>query len=177
MNAPIFPARMARKFTTADVFKMVESGVLTPDERVELIEGELALMSPKHNKHEWLKNRLVEWLAARKPRDLILAVESTLFLDEGTFVEPDIMLYPRHILPEDVRGPDVKLLIEIADASLAFDLGRKAALYAQHGVAPYWVIDAETKTTHMHDAGGVRVIAADAALEGLAAGLVLAALT
>ncbi|MDX2238002.1 MAG: Uma2 family endonuclease [Hyphomonadaceae bacterium] len=177
MNAPIFPARMARKFTTVDVFKMVESGVLAPDERVELIEGELALMSPKHNKHEWLKNRLVRWLNRKVPDSLIVAVESTLYLTDDTFVEPDIMIYPDHILPEDVRGPDVKPLIEIADSSLAFDLGRKAALYAQHGVSPYWVIDAETKTTHVHDAGGVRVIAADAALEGFAAGLVLAALT
>lgn len=176
MNAPIAPARMARKFTTQDVFKMVEGGVLRPDERVELIEGELALMSPKHNKHEWLKVRLNMWLAKRLPPGLVIAVESTLYLAENTFVEPDIMIYPEHILPEDVRGPDVQLLIEIADSSLAFDLGPKAALYAKHGVDPYWVINAETKDTHVFAGAAARVIAPDAMLEGFAAGLALSSL-
>ncbi len=50
-------------------------------------------------------------LAARKPRDLRLGVETSLYLDERTFVEPDLCLYPKQILPEDVRGRDVLLAV------------------------------------------------------------------
>lgn len=170
MNAPLIPAEMRRRFTTADVERMVETGLIRPQERVELIEGELALMSPKHNRHEWVKVRLNEWLVRRLPSDLILAPETTLYLSERTFVEPDLLIYPRHILPEDVRGPDVTLLIEIGDSSLDFDLNAKAALYARHGIAHYWAVDAETLAAHVHEAPGedgyaaVRVADKDEAL-------------
>jgi len=181
MNAPLIPAEMRRRFTTADVERMVETGLIRPQERVELIEGELALMSPKHNRHEWVKVRLAEALTPfMKPNGLILAVETTLYLSERTFVEPDLLIYPRHILPEDVRGPDVTLLIEIGDSSLDFDLNAKAALYARHGIAHYWAVDAETLAAHVHEAPGedgyaaVRVADKD---EALAAPFVREALT
>jgi Uma2 family endonuclease len=186
MNAPVIPAPMRRRFTTADVLRMAETGLLKPQERVELIDGELTLMSPKHNKHEWLKARLVRWLSRRLPDELILAVESTLYLDERSFVEPNLMIYCADLMPEDVRGPDVRLAIEIADSSLAFDLNVKAPLYARHGVAHYWAIDAETLQTTLHAApggdgyGDVRTLAKDAALAlpfALEATLSLGALT
>jgi Uma2 family endonuclease len=150
MNAPFIPSGMRRRFTTEDVLRMVETGVLHPDERVELIEGELTLMSPKHNRHEWLKNRTVRWLVPRLPSDLILAVESTLYLSKPSFSEPDLLVYPDRLNSEDVRGPDVDLLIEIGDSSLGYDLNTKAPLYADHGVRHYWVMDAQTLTTHVH---------------------------
>src|SRR5215813_13459340 len=98
MNAPFVPDNRRWRFTTADVIRMVETGLLGRDQRVELIEGELAMMSPKHNRHEWLKARLNVWLARRLPPGLVLAVESTLYLAAQTFVEPDIMTYPEDIL-------------------------------------------------------------------------------
>jgi len=55
---------------------------------------------------------------------------------------------------EHVRGRDVLLLIEIADTSLHYDLGEKAALYRQHGVRDYWVIDLVSRQTHVHRLGG-----------------------
>jgi Uma2 family endonuclease len=153
MNAPIIPPLERRRFTTEDVFRMVAAGVIKPDERVELIEGELRGMSPKHNKHEWLKARLAEWLTPHmRPRGPILAQESTLYLDARTFVEPDFIIYRRDIMPEDVRGGDVELAIEIGDTSLKFDLKTKALLYARYGIRHYWAIDAETLTTHVHSA-------------------------
>lgn len=170
VNAPVIPAQMRRRFTTAEVLRMAETGLLKPQERVELIEGELTLMSPKHNKHEWLKARLVRWLSRRLRDELILAVESTLYLDERSFVEPDLMVYRANLMPEDVRGPDVLLAIEVSDSSLAFDLNVKAPLYARHGVPLYWAIDAETLETTLHAApgetgyGDVRTLAKDAAL-------------
>ena len=41
-----------------------------------------------------------------------------------------------------MNAATAKLVVEIADSSLAYDLGRKAKLYARFGIAELWVIDA-----------------------------------
>lgn len=67
-----------------------------------------------------------------------------------TFVEPDLCLYPKRFLPEDVRGPDLLLVIEVAGSSLGYDKGLKGRLYASHGVQELWVIDAATRVIWIH---------------------------
>jgi Uma2 family endonuclease len=138
------------RFTTADVFKMIETGVLRDDDKVELIYGELVAMNAKKNDHELVKNLLIAHLARSARRELFLAAESTLYLRDDLFVEPDLMLYARGLLPEDVRGRDVALLIEVAEESLRRDLTEKAEICARHGVAEYWVIDAVRRRTTVH---------------------------
>lgn len=129
---------------------MVDSGIIAEDENFELIEGELVPMSSKGNQHEVIKSALAETFALNKARDLRLGVETSLYLDERTFVEPDLCLYPRRILPEDVKGSDVLLAIEVAGASLGYDRGLKARIYAKHGVRELWVVDAKTRETWVH---------------------------
>lgn len=50
----------------------------------------------------------------------------------------------------DLRGPDVLLVVEVADSSLSYDLLVKAPLYAAHGVREYWVVDAVRQTVRVH---------------------------
>lgn len=64
--------------------------------------------------------------------------------------DPDFYLYPAHLRAEDVRGPDVLLVIEISDPTLSYDLGRKAKDYRKHGVRGYWVLDVNKRETHVH---------------------------
>lgn len=139
-----------RSFTVAEIRRMVEAGIIAEDENFELIEGELVPMSPKGNQHEVIKAALIRVLARHAPDDLRLAVETSLYLDERTFVEPDLCLYPKRILPEDVKGSDVLLAIEVAASSMTYDRGLKARLYARHGVHELWVIDAATRDTWVH---------------------------
>jgi Uma2 family endonuclease len=160
-----------RSFTVAEIRRMVEAGIIAEDENFELIEGELVPMSPKGNQHEVIKAALNEILAARKPGNLRLGVETSLYLDERTFVEPDLCLYPKPILPEDVAGRDVLLAIEVAGSSMSYDRGLKARIYARHGVAELWVVDAVTRATWVHRQpqadgqwGSVERVAADAPL-------------
>jgi len=164
-----------RSFTVAEIRRMVEAGIIAEDESFELIEGELVPMSPKGNQHEVIKAALNEILAAHKPRDLRLAVETSLYLDERTFVEPDLCLYPKRILPEDVEGRDVLLAVEVAASSMAYDRGLKARIYARHGIRELWVVDAATRETWVHREpatdgqwGSVERIAADAPLAAAA---------
>ena len=152
MNAPVRPSAdlPRRLFTTQDVFRMVEAGVMQEDENVELIEGELVVMSAKKNDHEIFKSALIRWLARNASDDLILGVETTLYLTEMLFVEPDLMLYPKTFKPQELSGGDVTLLIEVSDDSLSRDLGLKAAIYADHGVRDYWVVDVEARRVIVH---------------------------
>ena len=62
----------------------------------------------------------------------------------------DLCIYDRKLMLEDVKGPDLLLVIEVADSTLAFDLGPKAQLYASYGVQELWVVNARTRTTTVH---------------------------
>lgn len=139
-----------RQFTVADVLAMQEAGILA-DGHCELLGGELVTMAAKRNDHELVKNGLVEFLMRRLPRAMRAMVKSTLFLSDHEAPEPDIMVYPRQLLPEAVRGTDVVLVVEVATESLRQDLGVKAVLYARAGVAAYWVVDARTRRVHVHE--------------------------
>lgn len=146
LDAPTLPRH---RFTVADVHAMQAAGVIH-DGQVELLGGELVTMAAKKNEHEIIKNDLVAWLIRNLPQHLRVAVESTLYLDGANAPEPDILVYPRAIPPEEVRGSDVVLLVEVATESLRQDLGFKADLYARHGVGLYWVVDASLMQAHVH---------------------------
>jgi Uma2 family endonuclease len=141
---------LRRSFTVAEIRRMVEAGILAEDENFELIDGEVVPTSPKGNQHEVIKSALTEMLISLKSPELRLGVESTLYLDDRTFVEPDLCLYPKRILPEDVNGSDVVLAIEVAASSMGYDRGLKARLYARHGINEFWVVDAATRDTWVH---------------------------
>ena len=91
-------------------------------------------MSPKGARHEPLKMELNEHFQKMKADDLRVVPETTLRLDDQSFVEPDFCIFPRSIAPGDMRGYDVLLAIEIADTSLRYDLGRKISVYAAYGI-------------------------------------------
>ena len=131
-----------RRFTVAEIEAMVAAGVMDEGERVELIGGELVPMSPKGNQHEVVKTALLDrWYRAR-PQDCILTPETTFRLSEDTYLEPDVVIYSRAEGLKSLSGPNALLVVEIADSSLRYDMGRKAALYASFGVRELWVIDA-----------------------------------
>ena len=153
MNIPVTQAAdgLARRaFTVKDILRMVETGILSEDERFELIKGEIVPMSPKGNRHEVIKLALIEIFVTETPKDVRVGVESTLYLSDDTFLEPDLSLYPRRILPADVRGTDILLAIEVADSTLGYDRGLKARLYASYGAQELWVIDAAKRRTFVH---------------------------
>ena len=138
-----------RRFTVAEVEAMVVAGVMEEDERVELIGGELVPMSPKGNQHEVVKVALLRRWYRAAPQDYELAPETTFRLSEDTYLEPDVVVYRRAEGLRGLSGSSVLLVVEIADSSLRYDIGRKAALYASFGVRELWVIDAVKLTARI----------------------------
>lgn len=139
-----------RRFTVAELEQMVAAGILDEDERIELIGGEVVPMSPKGRQHEIVRVALNLYWARRLPDDLEFATETTFRLDLDTCVEPDFVFYPKASGIVGLTPATARLVIEIADSSLSYDLGRKAQLYAMFGIAELWVIDAAKLTTRMH---------------------------
>ena len=99
-------------------------------------------MSPKGSRDEVVKTALLDRWYRRRPDDVALTPETTFRLSEDTYLEPDVVVYERASGLAGLSGASALLVVEIADASLRFDLGRKATLYASFGVRELWVVDA-----------------------------------
>jgi Uma2 family endonuclease len=136
-----------RRFTLAEVEAMVEAGIIDPDERFELIGGELVPMASKGIQHESVKVALLDhWVRAR-PETCRVAPETTFRLSDDTFLEPDFVIYPTATKLKGLSQSNVLLVVEVAGASRYYDKGRKAEIYASFGVRELWVIDAVHRTT------------------------------
>lgn len=142
------PARL--RWTAAELEEMFKSGVLHPEERVELIDGEIIAMNAKGNRHEIVRSELALFWARRCPENVKLAQEPGFNLHEHEQPQPDILIFPAALFVPYVRGPQALLVVEVSDSSLSLDLNVKAPKYAQFCVREYWVVDAETLTTTVH---------------------------
>src|SRR5262245_31772080 len=139
------------RWTLAEFERLIEVGILTEDDRVELIQGELVPMAAKGNRHELVRDELMNWMIRRFPQTLRLSSEIG-WRPPGadTYVEPDLLICPRALKGVTVVPAEVLLAIEVAHSSLRFESTTKAKLYAALGVRDDWVVDAEALTTRVH---------------------------
>ncbi len=140
------------KITGAEFDSMVERGAFDGigPRKIELIRGELLFMNPAGPIHDDYIDYLTRW-----------SVESTRSMEANIRVqcgfvcvdnrpEPDILwLKPRRYGRTRPTAADVMLLIEVSDSSLANDLSEKADIYAESGVAEYWVVDVPASRIHV----------------------------
>lgn len=148
-----------RAFTVDEVWRMIEARIIDPDEKFELIDGEIVPMNAAEGSpHLRLKIALNRYLVRHLDDAFNVAPDSTLYLSGyrrgRTFVEPDLYVFPAAIDLDDLDGAGVSLAIEISDSTLAYDLRRKPRIYARHGVPELWVIDVARMVTHVHRAPG-----------------------
>jgi Uma2 family endonuclease len=139
------------RLTVADYHQMAEAGILGPDDRVELIVGEVLDMSPIGSLHAALVRAVSRWLAEATAARAVVAVQDPIRLDDLSEPQPDIALVrPRadFYATAHPTAADVFLVVEVAETSLAYDLDVKVPLYARHGIPEVWVIDAATRVTH-----------------------------
>jgi hypothetical protein len=150
-----------RKWTVAEIDAMVQAGIIDEHEHFELIDGDAVPLAPRSLQHEIVRIELNEHLQRKVACAFWAAPTTTLRLDEYSFVEPDFCIFARTVTFEQLRGHHVQLAIEIADTGLCYDLGRKIAIYAAHGIAEVWVVEANALVTHVHrtlNAEGYRTV-------------------
>lgn len=136
---------------TVDEFLLLDREGAFGDRRTELFEGEVYYMSPKHRPHARTVGDLyyrIRQSLERNRSGLAVLTDISVRLSEHDVPEPDLAITDAPegdgILPLE----SVKLLIEVADSTLAQDIGLKAALYAGAGVPEYWVADVNARTIH-----------------------------
>jgi Uma2 family endonuclease len=133
-----------RLFTVEEYYRMAETGILTAEDRVELIKGEIVAMSPVGPKHASIVNRLTRLLHRQLADRAILSVQNPIHLSQYSEPEPDLtLLQERSDFYENAHPEpeDVLLVIEISSSSLAYDSAVKADLYAQAGIPELWIVD------------------------------------
>ena len=143
-----------RKLDVDTVHHRLETGRIGPEERVELVDGELLTMPAIGTRHGSVTSRLIEQLVDATDRAAVLVTGSMpLRLDRYNELEPDVLALKRRDDDYARSHPtpaDTLLVIEVSDSTRAFDLGRKAELYARFGVAEYWVVDLVAGQVRVH---------------------------
>lgn len=139
------------RLTVDDYHQMAVTGILGPDDRVELIAGEVLDMSPIGSLHAALVAAVSDYLGRLAAGRLTVWVQNPIRLDDLSEPQPDIALVeprPDYYASGHPGPTDTLLVVEVAESSLAYDLGVKVPLYARHGIREVWVIDAATRNTH-----------------------------
>lgn len=133
-----------RHFSIAEYERMVETGILGKEDRVELIEGEILEMAPIGERHAASVRKGNHRLAPLVGDRSLISVQCPIAIPDWSEPEPDIaLLVPRadfysagHPEPKHVQ-----LLIEVADTSVDYDLNVKVPLYARAGIKEVWVVN------------------------------------
>ena len=145
---------LKRLFTRDEYYAMAEAGILKPEDRVELIEGEIYRMTPIGNRHAGCVTRLVDGFASLiAAKRAMLSPQNPVFLSDVSEPQPDITLLRRHegLYSTDHPTPeDVLLLVEVADSSIGFDRHTKIPLYALCGISEVWLIDINKEIVEVH---------------------------
>ncbi|MEH2299918.1 MAG: Uma2 family endonuclease [Nostoc sp.] len=135
---------LRRKFTVEQYHKMVESGILKEDDRVELIRGEIIEMSPIGTKHAACVNRLVNLLVQLLGKRVILAAQNPVVLNNNSEPQPDVALLKSRddfYATAHPQPQDIFLLIEVADSTVVYEREEKIPLYAKANIIEVWLVD------------------------------------
>ena len=140
-------------FTVLDYHKMAGSGILSEDDRVELIEGEVVDLTPIGRTRAACVARLTDLFGEGLRRKVIVWAQNPLRLDQYSEPQPDVALlrWRRDFYADSEPGPDdVLLVIEVAETSLLYDRNVKISLYARAGTCEVWLVDLNGESVTIH---------------------------
>jgi Uma2 family endonuclease len=137
-----------RRFTVEEYYKMAEIGLLQPDERVELLEGEIIVMSPQGPQHASSNQRATRWFTQNLGERAAVRIQLPVRLSELSEPEPDVVLAvldageygDHHPTPKEIL-----FVLEISFSSLDLDRVYKKRLYAQSGIRQYCVLNLQAR--------------------------------
>jgi Uma2 family endonuclease len=155
------------RFTVKDYHRMAEADIFEPDDRVELVDGEVVTMSAIGTRHAACVTRLSHLLWARIGDRAIVSVQCPIQLGEFSEPQPDlaiVRLRENFYADHHPTPPDIYLVIEVADTSLRHDLARKAPLYVAGGIPEVWVVDLLDDLIHVTTPAGTRTVGAGESL-------------
>ena len=141
-----------RKWTVKEYHKLGEIGIFNPEERLELIEGNIIKISAKGTVHASATRRTATLLHNLLGNQAAVYNKSPIALDDNSEPEPDIAVVridPFDYATHHPTPSEVYLIIEVADSSLTFDREIKAKIYARSAIADYWVLNVGERQLHV----------------------------
>jgi Uma2 family endonuclease len=132
-----------KAFTVGEYEQMISAGVLSEDDRLELIEGEILAMPPIGGLHIQVVNRLTRLLVLLLKDQAVVSIQNPVRL-QNSEPQPDVAVLRPSVNDEPTgvpRASDVILVIEVADTSVALDRAVKIPLYGREGIPEAWLVD------------------------------------
>ncbi len=144
LTPPPFNATTAfRRLTLDEYHRLIDVGILTDEDQVELLEGYMVLQTPKNPPHDSAIRKLTPRLSRVTPTGWAFSSQTSVtFLDSEP--EPDFTFARGNETDFDTRHPgptDIGLLIEVSDSSLARDRSDKGRIYARESIPVYWIVN------------------------------------
>jgi len=144
---------LRKKFTVGQYHQMIESGILTDRDRVELLQGEIIEMSPIGMQHAACVDRMNELLVRELVGRAIVRVQNPIQLSTRSEPQPDFAILQRrsdfyangHPQPSDVFA-----LIEVSDTTIEFDRTVKVPIYAKDNIAEVWIVDLNAEAVQIY---------------------------
>ena len=133
-----------KRWTVDDYHRMIAIGLLTPDDRVELLDGQIVKMMPQDPPHASTIDESTDYLKTLFAGKAKVRAQLPITLTPDSEPEPDIAIVkidPQRYRDRHPAPADVFLLIEIADSTLKHDRTHKSKIYARAGILEYWVVD------------------------------------
>lgn len=142
-----------RKLSVTDFLAMGELGLFAPEERIELIDGEVYTVSPPSPQHAGMVKRIAKLLEQAYGDRCVVSVQDPLVLNEYRLTEPDIALLKPNAsfyMDRHPQAEDALLVIEVSRTSLNYDKTEKLPRYAEAGVAEVWIVDVDAELLEVH---------------------------
>ena len=142
MSAVTDTTPRVHRLTRARYEQMVDAGIFGPEDRIELLDGDLIERAPQKSKHATTIRLFEQELARVFSEGFDVRAQLPLALGPHSEPEPDLAVVagsPRDY--RDAHPQSALLVVEIAETTLSYDRGRKLAAYARAGIADYWVVD------------------------------------
>lgn len=140
-----------RRFSRQDYERLVADGFFHPEEQLELVDGELIIMTPQGSRHATAVSLAEGVLRSLFGAGFHVRVQMPIALDPDSEPEPDLAVVvgpPRDY--RDAHPQTAVLIVEVTDTTLPYDRERKARLYAQAGIPEYWIVNLQDRCLEIH---------------------------
>ena len=131
--------------------RAIDSGVFTPDDRIELVEGELLPVPPIGPAHQSVVDELSKQLMIALGDDFRVRTQGPVTLPPISEPQPDVLIARAGAYFRTHPGPEDSLVvIEVSDSGRARDESAKLPLYARHRIPEFWLVDLSAQMVHVY---------------------------